>query len=257
MGVQAVVTADVELVRLREEEERLKALIDRIGAEEDRKGEAAGKAEGVGNGADGTPGANGAGAARKGRGGEGTEKEEEEEEGDSEEEEEGEEGEDVEMEDVGGKKLKKGQGQEKRVSRKQAKKLGKGGGKDKAGGKGGATEAAPAVVEEDEEEASAKLTAVYERMREIGAEAAEARASKILAGLGFSKEMQVRSSCLCWRAGCSTGQCRVQYRTVGLSAVQYFAVRAGCRTGQYGMVQDGRVQYSAVLYTTMQYIAAQ
>eukprot|EP00850_Spirogloea_muscicola_P001438 SM000005S17235 [mRNA] locus=s5:973928:977816:- [translate_table: standard] len=46
----------------------------------------------------------------------------------------------------------------------------------------------------DAEVASAgeKLAAVYEQMREIGAEAAEARASKILAGLGFSKDMQAR-----------------------------------------------------------------
>eukprot|EP00249_Psilotum_nudum_P021654 c28190_g1_i1 orf=244-2415(-) len=40
--------------------------------------------------------------------------------------------------------------------------------------------------------ASEKLTQVYERLREIGSDAAEAHASKILAGLGFTKDMQTR-----------------------------------------------------------------
>ena len=39
-----------------------------------------------------------------------------------------------------------------------------------------------------------RLTEIYERMREIGAASAEARASKILHGLGFSKEMQARKT---------------------------------------------------------------
>lgn len=39
-----------------------------------------------------------------------------------------------------------------------------------------------------------KLTAVYEKLQEIGSDAAEAHASKILAGLGFSKAMQTRST---------------------------------------------------------------
>lgn len=48
-------------------------------------------------------------------------------------------------------------------------------------------------LEKDDDAANAgdQLTAVYERLQAIGADAAEARGSKILAGLGFSKDMQV------------------------------------------------------------------
>ena len=35
-----------------------------------------------------------------------------------------------------------------------------------------------------------KLTAVYEELRAIGADQAEPKARRLLAGLGFSKEMQ-------------------------------------------------------------------
>ena len=45
------------------------------------------------------------------------------------------------------------------------------------------------------EEAQQKLNEVYEELRNIGGSSAEARASKILAGLGFSKVMQVISWC--------------------------------------------------------------
>eukprot|EP00897_Mesotaenium_endlicherianum_P008441 jgi/Mesen1/7625/ME000004S07893 len=50
------------------------------------------------------------------------------------------------------------------------------------------------AVEEDAGTAAEKLAAVYDRMRIIGAESAEAKASKILAGLGFTKDMQARST---------------------------------------------------------------
>jgi hypothetical protein len=47
-------------------------------------------------------------------------------------------------------------------------------------------------IDEDEEAAAAeRLTGIYERMKEIGADSADARASKILAGLGFDPVMQV------------------------------------------------------------------
>ncbi|EFJ21885.1 ATP-binding cassette transporter, subfamily F, member 3, SmABCF3 [Selaginella moellendorffii] len=39
-----------------------------------------------------------------------------------------------------------------------------------------------------------QLTTVYEKLRGLGSDAAESRASKILAGLGFNKDMQVRST---------------------------------------------------------------
>lgn len=49
------------------------------------------------------------------------------------------------------------------------------------------------VDEEEEAAAADRLTTIYERMKEIGAESADARASKILAGLGFDTAMQVRA----------------------------------------------------------------
>ncbi|CAK9217048.1 unnamed protein product [Sphagnum jensenii] len=51
-------------------------------------------------------------------------------------------------------------------------------------------------LEKDDDAANAgdQLTAVYERLQAIGADAAEARGSKILAGLGFSKDMQGRTT---------------------------------------------------------------
>lgn len=42
----------------------------------------------------------------------------------------------------------------------------------------------------------ARLSEIYARLQEIDAESAPARASVILAGLGFSPEMQVSSSTL-------------------------------------------------------------
>ncbi|KAK9820427.1 hypothetical protein WJX72_010224 [[Myrmecia] bisecta] len=44
----------------------------------------------------------------------------------------------------------------------------------------------------DQDAASDRLTEIYERMQEIGASSAEARASKILHGLGFTEAMQRR-----------------------------------------------------------------
>ncbi|KAJ0247006.1 ABC transporter F family member 4 [Hirschfeldia incana] len=46
--------------------------------------------------------------------------------------------------------------------------------------------------EEDDDDSGEKLAEVYERLQILGSDAAEAQASKILAGLGFTKEMQVR-----------------------------------------------------------------
>lgn len=46
----------------------------------------------------------------------------------------------------------------------------------------------------DADEASQRLNEVYERMQEINAASAEARASKILHGLGFTKVMQARQT---------------------------------------------------------------
>jgi ATP-binding cassette subfamily F protein 1 len=51
-------------------------------------------------------------------------------------------------------------------------------------------------LNEDEDEASAsdRLKEIYDRMTEIGAGSAEARASKILHGLGFTEAMQQRAT---------------------------------------------------------------
>ncbi|KAJ7192683.1 hypothetical protein O6H91_Y520200 [Diphasiastrum complanatum] len=48
--------------------------------------------------------------------------------------------------------------------------------------------------DEEGESATEKLTAVYEKLQLMGSDAAESRASKILAGLGFTKDMQIRST---------------------------------------------------------------
>lgn len=48
--------------------------------------------------------------------------------------------------------------------------------------------------DDGEEDDADRLTAIYERMAEIGASSAEARASKILHGLGFSEAMQKRAT---------------------------------------------------------------
>lgn len=47
---------------------------------------------------------------------------------------------------------------------------------------------------EEEEDLAARLTEIYDRMAEIGGASAESRASKILHGLGFTEEMQKRST---------------------------------------------------------------
>lgn len=46
--------------------------------------------------------------------------------------------------------------------------------------------------DDDDDDSGEKLAEVYERLQILGSDAAEAQASKILAGLGFTKEMQVR-----------------------------------------------------------------
>lgn len=58
---------------------------------------------------------------------------------------------------------------------------------------------APAVSgdagkEREDEDLAARLTEIYDRMAEIGGASAESRASKILHGLGFTEEMQKRST---------------------------------------------------------------
>lgn len=47
---------------------------------------------------------------------------------------------------------------------------------------------------DDDEDMGSRLTEIYERLNELGAASAEARASKILHGLGFTKKMQQRST---------------------------------------------------------------
>lgn len=44
---------------------------------------------------------------------------------------------------------------------------------------------------DDDADLAARLTAIYERMAELGGASAESRASKILHGLGFTEVMQV------------------------------------------------------------------
>ncbi|KAJ6794851.1 ABC transporter F family member 4 [Iris pallida] len=48
--------------------------------------------------------------------------------------------------------------------------------------------------DEDDDDDGEKLAEIYERLQLIGSDAAEAQASKILAGLGFTKEMQRRAT---------------------------------------------------------------
>lgn len=52
----------------------------------------------------------------------------------------------------------------------------------------------PELSEEDNFAVSDRLTDIYERLDELGAETAEARAASILNGLGFSKEMQNKAT---------------------------------------------------------------
>ena len=49
-------------------------------------------------------------------------------------------------------------------------------------------------VNHEEGDLAGRLTEIYEKMAEIGGASAEARASKILHGLGFTKDMQARST---------------------------------------------------------------
>ncbi|KAJ3669433.1 hypothetical protein LUZ60_011383 [Juncus effusus] len=53
-------------------------------------------------------------------------------------------------------------------------------------------EEAKTLSEADNEENGDQLSEIYEKLQILGSDAAEAQASKILAGLGFSKEMQAR-----------------------------------------------------------------
>lgn len=50
------------------------------------------------------------------------------------------------------------------------------------------------LEDEDEEGLGDRLTEIYDRMNELGGASAEARASKILHGLGFTEEMQKRAT---------------------------------------------------------------
>lgn len=167
-ALQAVVSADQELMELRAEETRLRALAEKEGEEAESTGQAV------------------EGDVEMGK-----------EEVDV----------DEDGEEVGGALEGDDDFAERRGSGRASKKLsGKDKHQSKARGKGvkGKTKGAAvrekdeftqaSLVEEDSMTAGEKLAAVYERMQIIGAEAAEARASKILAGLGFTKDMQARST---------------------------------------------------------------
>ncbi|KAL0544006.1 hypothetical protein IC582_019117 [Cucumis melo] len=49
--------------------------------------------------------------------------------------------------------------------------------------------------ENDDDDAGERLAELYEKLQLLGSDAAEAQASKILAGLGFTKDMQARPTC--------------------------------------------------------------
>ena len=51
---------------------------------------------------------------------------------------------------------------------------------------------AESLVEAEDEESQEYLMEIYERLDEIGAETAEAKASHLLKNLGFTKEMQAK-----------------------------------------------------------------
>ncbi|KAJ0245730.1 hypothetical protein HA466_0181570 [Hirschfeldia incana] len=53
---------------------------------------------------------------------------------------------------------------------------------------------AEALQNSNDDDTGEKLVEVYEKLQMMGSDAAEAKASKILAGLGFTKEMQVRET---------------------------------------------------------------
>ncbi|KAF2565777.1 hypothetical protein F2Q70_00026823 [Brassica cretica] len=50
------------------------------------------------------------------------------------------------------------------------------------------------ALQNSDDDCGEKLVELYERLQVLGSDAAEAKASKILAGLGFTKEMQVRAT---------------------------------------------------------------
>ncbi|GMH15944.1 hypothetical protein Nepgr_017785 [Nepenthes gracilis] len=54
--------------------------------------------------------------------------------------------------------------------------------------------ASDAVDEDGNDEVGEKLAELYEKLQLVGSDAAEAQASKILAGLGFTKDMQARAT---------------------------------------------------------------
>ena len=51
---------------------------------------------------------------------------------------------------------------------------------------------AESLVEKEDDESQEYLMEIYERLDEIGAETAEAKASLLLKNLGFTKEMQAK-----------------------------------------------------------------
>lgn len=67
-------------------------------------------------------------------------------------------------------------------------------GLDLNGGSAEGEASGKAAEEDGEEDMAHRLTEIYERMQEIGGSSAEARASKILHGLGFTEAMQKRST---------------------------------------------------------------
>lgn len=52
--------------------------------------------------------------------------------------------------------------------------------------------------DDEDDDAGEKLAELYEQLRLMGSDAAEAQASKILVGLGFTKDMQQRTPVLQW-----------------------------------------------------------
>ncbi|KAL3619388.1 ABC transporter F member 4 [Castilleja foliolosa] len=55
-------------------------------------------------------------------------------------------------------------------------------------------EAGPTEENDDDDDVGEKLSELYEKLQLMGSDAAESQASKILAGLGFTKDMQVRAT---------------------------------------------------------------
>eukprot|EP00271_Cylindrocystis_brebissonii_P000806 TRINITY_DN1099_c1_g3_i1.p1 TRINITY_DN1099_c1_g3~~TRINITY_DN1099_c1_g3_i1.p1 ORF type:complete len:867 (+),score=254.64 TRINITY_DN1099_c1_g3_i1:165-2765(+) len=182
-ALQAVVSANAELMALREELAKLSILEE----EEAKEGEMSANASAVDAGREGGEGEFGGKGSERNGGGRGHG------DGDEEEEEEEMEEEDEEEELVAERRKGGQKGAKNTVSKSQG-----GGRKDKKKGAKGksvvaSSEDAKEVVSvEDTMTAAEKAAAVQERINIIDGDKAEAVASKILAGLGFTPAMQGR-----------------------------------------------------------------